>query len=69
MSSGIPTQVSRSSKLICVDVYNDANETIGDIEELIVDKSGKIEHVVLGVAAFSEWVSITLQLASISLSG
>ena len=42
----------RSSKLIGVDVYNDANEKIGDIEELIVDKSGKIEHVVLGVGGF-----------------
>ena len=52
MSSCIPTPVSRSSKLICVDVYNDANETIGDIEDLIVDKSGKIEHVVLGVGGF-----------------
>jgi sporulation protein YlmC with PRC-barrel domain len=42
----------RSSKLIGVDVYNDANEKIGDIEELIVDKSGKIEHAVLGVGGF-----------------
>src|ERR1700731_1151564 len=42
----------RSSKLIGVDVYNDANEKSGDIEELIVDKSGKIEHVVLGVGGF-----------------
>ena len=42
----------RSSKLVGVDVYNDANEKIGDIEELIVDKSGKIEHVVLGVGGF-----------------
>jgi sporulation protein YlmC with PRC-barrel domain len=42
----------RSSKLIGVDVYNDANEKIGDVEELIVDKSGKIEHVVLGVGGF-----------------
>src|SRR5664280_2588516 len=42
----------RSSKLIGVDVYNDANEKIGDIEELIVDKSGKVEHVVLGVGGF-----------------
>jgi PRC-barrel domain protein len=38
----------RSSKLIGLDVYNDANERLGDIEELIIDKSGKIEHVVLG---------------------
>jgi sporulation protein YlmC with PRC-barrel domain len=42
----------RSSKLIGVDVYNDANEKVGDIEELILDKSGKIETVVLGVGGF-----------------
>jgi sporulation protein YlmC with PRC-barrel domain len=42
----------RSSKLIGVDVYNEANEKIGDIEELILDKSGKVEHVVLGVGGF-----------------
>jgi sporulation protein YlmC with PRC-barrel domain len=43
----------RTSKLIGVDVYNDANEKIGDIEDLIVDnKSGKIEHFVLGVGGF-----------------
>jgi sporulation protein YlmC with PRC-barrel domain len=42
----------RSSKLIGVDVYNEANEKVGDIEELILDKSGKVEHVVLGVGGF-----------------
>jgi sporulation protein YlmC with PRC-barrel domain len=42
----------RSSKLIGVNVYNDNNEKIGDIQELIVDKSGKIENVVLGVGGF-----------------
>ena len=42
----------RSSKLIGVNVYNDNNEKIGDIEELIVDKSGKIDNVVLGVGGF-----------------
>jgi hypothetical protein len=42
----------RSTKLIGVDVYNDANEKIGDVEELIFDKSGKIENVVLGVGGF-----------------
>jgi len=42
----------RSSKLIGVDVYNEANEKIGNIEELILDKSGKVEHVVLGVGGF-----------------
>jgi sporulation protein YlmC with PRC-barrel domain len=42
----------RSSKLIGVDVYNEANEKVGNIEELILDKSGKVEHVVLGVGGF-----------------
>jgi sporulation protein YlmC with PRC-barrel domain len=42
----------RSSKLIGVDVYNEANEKIGDIQELILDKFGKVEHVVLGVGGF-----------------
>jgi sporulation protein YlmC with PRC-barrel domain len=42
----------RASKLIGVNVYNDNNEKIGDIEELIVDKSGKVENVVLGVGGF-----------------
>ena len=42
----------RSSKLIGVNVYNDNNDKIGDIQELIVDKSGKIDEVVLGVGGF-----------------
>ena len=42
----------RASKLIGVNVYNEANEKIGEIEELIVDKSGKVDNVVLGVGGF-----------------
>jgi sporulation protein YlmC with PRC-barrel domain len=42
----------RASKLIGVNVYNDNNEKIGDIQELIVDKSGKVDNVVLGVGGF-----------------
>jgi hypothetical protein len=42
----------RASKLIGVNVYNENNEKIGDIEELIVDKSSKVENVVLGVGGF-----------------
>jgi sporulation protein YlmC with PRC-barrel domain len=42
----------RSSKLVGLDVYNDANEKIGDIADLIVDKSGKVENVILGVGGF-----------------
>jgi sporulation protein YlmC with PRC-barrel domain len=42
----------RSSKLIGVNVYNDNNDKIGEIEELIVDKSSKVDNVVLGVGGF-----------------
>jgi hypothetical protein len=42
----------RSSKLIGVNVYNDANDKIGDINELILDKSGRVAQVVLGVGGF-----------------
>ncbi len=42
----------RASKLIGLNVYNDNNEKIGDIQELIVDKSAKVDNVVLGVGGF-----------------
>ena len=42
----------RSSKLIGLKVYNEANERLGDINELIVDKGGKINAVVIGVGGF-----------------
>jgi sporulation protein YlmC with PRC-barrel domain len=42
----------RTSKMIGLNVYNDANEKIGGISELIVDRSGKVEAVVVGVGGF-----------------
>jgi sporulation protein YlmC with PRC-barrel domain len=42
----------RASKLVGVNVYNEANEKIGDINDIILDKSGKVENVVLGVGGF-----------------
>ncbi len=42
----------RASKLMGLDVYNDANEKLGDINELVVDKDGKISAVVIGVGGF-----------------
>src|SRR5215210_3644772 len=42
----------RASKLEGVDVYNNADEKIGDISELIIDNSGKIQAVVVGVGGF-----------------
>ena len=42
----------RASKLAGVDVYNEANEKIGDINDVILDKSGKVSNVILGVGGF-----------------
>ena len=42
----------RASKLVGVDVYNEGNERIGDISEIILDKSGKVANVIIGVGGF-----------------
>ena len=42
----------RASKLEGLDVYNENDEKIGDISELIVDSSGKIQAVIIGVGGF-----------------
>ncbi|WBL77294.1 PRC-barrel domain-containing protein [Bradyrhizobium xenonodulans] len=42
----------RASKLIGLNVYNEANEKLGDINELLVDKTGKINAVVIGIGGF-----------------
>jgi sporulation protein YlmC with PRC-barrel domain len=42
----------RSSKVIGLNVYNDAKEKVGEIEEIIIDKSGRVANVVLGVGGF-----------------
>jgi sporulation protein YlmC with PRC-barrel domain len=42
----------RSSKLIGLNVYNDQNEKLGDISEILLDKTGKADFVVIGVGGF-----------------
>jgi sporulation protein YlmC with PRC-barrel domain len=42
----------RASKLIGLDVYNENNEKLGDVNEIILDKSGKVSAVVVGVGGF-----------------
>jgi len=42
----------RTSKLIGVNVYNDSNEKLGSISEMITDKQGKIDKVIIGVGGF-----------------
>lgn len=42
----------RSSKLIGLDVYNRADEKLGDINEVLLDTQGKVKAVVIGVGGF-----------------
>jgi sporulation protein YlmC with PRC-barrel domain len=42
----------RSSKLIGVNVYNEQNEKLGDISEIILEPSGKVTGYVVGVGGF-----------------
>jgi hypothetical protein len=44
--------VWQGSKLIGLNVYNEQNEKIGSIKDLMVDKSGNIASAVIGVGGF-----------------
>ncbi|HEU6443359.1 MAG TPA: PRC-barrel domain-containing protein, partial [Microvirga sp.] len=54
--AGSMTQIQpgqwRATQLEGLDVYNNNNEKIGDISEMLVDQSGKIQAVVIGVGGF-----------------
>ena len=42
----------RASKMAGVKVYNEANENIGSISDLLMDKSGNVKIAVIGVGGF-----------------
>jgi sporulation protein YlmC with PRC-barrel domain len=42
----------RASKLVGLSVYNDSNESIGSINDLLTDKNGNIKAAVIGVGGF-----------------
>lgn len=42
----------RTSKLVGLNVYNDSNESLGSINDILTDKSGDIKAVVIGVGGF-----------------
>lgn len=44
--------VWRAFKLKGLDVYNNGNQKIGDIEEIMIDSSGNAEAAVIGVGGF-----------------
>ncbi|MES2029862.1 MAG: PRC-barrel domain-containing protein [Pseudomonadota bacterium] len=42
----------RTSKIVGLNVYNEANESLGSINDLLTDKEGNIKAVVIGVGGF-----------------
>lgn len=42
----------RASKMVGLKIYNDANESIGSINDLLMDKSGSVKLAVIGVGGF-----------------
>ncbi len=42
----------RASKVVGLKVYNDNNEDVGSINDLLLDKSGSIKAAVIGVGGF-----------------
>lgn len=42
----------RASKMAGLKVYNNANENVGSIDDLLMDKSGSVKLVVIGVGGF-----------------
>src|SRR5215475_11323521 len=42
----------RASKIAGLNVYNDSNESLGSINDLLMDKSGNVKAVVIGVGGF-----------------
>ena len=42
----------RASKLVGVNIYNEQNDKIGQVDDVIVDSSGKVDGVVVSVGGF-----------------
>jgi sporulation protein YlmC with PRC-barrel domain len=53
----------RSSKVVGLNVYNDNNQNVGSINDLLMDKSGNIKTAVLSVGGF---LGVGSQLVAIS---
>ena len=48
----MPAERMLASKLLNESVLNKGNETIGDINDVVIDKSGKVASVIVGVGGF-----------------
>lgn len=51
-SSSLQGNTWRASKIVGLNVYNDNNESVGSINDLLTDKNGNIKAVVIGVGGF-----------------
>jgi len=45
----------RASKVVGLNVYNEKNENVGSINDLLMDKSGSIKAAVISVGASLAW--------------
>ncbi len=63
----------RSSKLVGSNVYNNANENIGSIEDIILKADGSMDEVVLSVGGFlgmgDKYVSMPFSALKVSRHG
>ena len=50
--SGVGRRTVASIKTLGVNIYNEQNEKIGDINDVIIDSSGKVDGVVVSVGGF-----------------
>jgi sporulation protein YlmC with PRC-barrel domain len=50
--SGLQGSTWRASKVVGLNVYNEKNEKIGSINDLLMDKSGTVKAAVIGVGGF-----------------
>ena len=48
----MPQDLMRGSRLMGIDVYGADNQKIGDVDEVLVDRQGKIHGLVVGVGGF-----------------
>ncbi len=48
----MPPDLMRGSRFIGLDVYGADNQKIGDVDELLVDRQGKVHGVVVAVGGF-----------------
>jgi sporulation protein YlmC with PRC-barrel domain len=48
----MPANLMRGSQLMGIDVYGSDNQKIGDVDEVLVDRQGKIHGLVVGVGGF-----------------